>query len=146
VTITAGASIQVTDPSRFQDEIAGSTLNVRTKFIIVITLVVNETNNRVSAYNLLKFFVDLIGSGTPTDTDRWEVCEILKSALLKIDSGVFSATLKCTLNDRLSLKRDASYVADLTYPSNYNGIQGENSASALASSLVALGFAVIVAQ
>jgi len=117
---------------------------VNTKFVIIITLVVNETNTNTHAFNLLRFFVDLIGPGTPTDIDRTQVCQILQSALLKLDVRIQASALTCKLNDRLSLKRDASYVADLTYPNNNpSGLQ--NSASGLAASFVALAFGLAAA-
>lgn len=33
-------------------------------------------------------FVDLIGPGTPSDSDREEVCEILKKALTKLNAHI----------------------------------------------------------
>jgi len=61
-------------------------------------------------------FVDLIGVGSPTSTDLDEVCVILKDALLRVDARVGSVDgVNCALAEKLSVKRDASYVADMTF-------------------------------
>jgi len=92
--------------------------------------------------NLIKFFVDLIGSATPDQTDRDQVCSILKDALLKIDVNVPRTLVECTLNEKTSAKRDAHYVADLTYPGN-EPITQEDSAVSLVASFVAVAAAVV---
>jgi len=106
------------DATSIQNEVAtGLSLPVRARFIIVITLVVNETNIRSDGRQLVKMFVDMIGAGTPTSIDLEEVCTILKEALVKVDRRVGGHVdlVRCDLAEKLSAKRDASYVADMTF-------------------------------
>jgi len=63
-------------------------------------------------------FVDLIGLGLPSSADLDDVCSILKGALVKVDRRIGGIELiRCELNAKLSKKRDASYVADMTFQS-----------------------------
>jgi hypothetical protein len=105
------------DVTSIQNEVAtGRALPVREKYVIVITLVVNETTARSDGFQLVKMFVDMIGLGTPSSTDLDEVCTILKDALVKVDRRVGGIDLvRCALAEKLSVKRDASYVADMTF-------------------------------
>jgi hypothetical protein len=78
--------------------------------------VVNDTTARNDGYQLVKMFVDLIGVGLPSSVDLEDVCSILKGALVKVDRRIAGIELvRCELNEKLSKKRDASYVADMTF-------------------------------
>jgi len=132
-----GIRSETGDATSIQNEVAsGRDLPVREKFIIVITLVVNETNIRSDGLQLVKMFVDLIGVGTPSSTDKEEVCTILKEALVKVDSRIDGVHLiRCELDEKLSVKRDASYVADMTF----QGMSSSGVASALSVAVGLLG-------
>lgn len=64
---------------------------------------------------LVKLFVTLDGPGTLTPQDKEDLCAIVKDTLVKLEADVSRSNINCSLNEKLSLKRDASYVASLTY-------------------------------
>jgi len=137
-----GIRTETGDTTSLQNEVAtGRALPVREKFIIVITLVVNGTDARADGSLLVKMFVDLIGTGSPTSVDLEEVCTILKEALVRVDRRVPGTIdlVRCDLAEKLSVKRDASYVADMTFQPH------ASSAIAVAFS-VALGLVALVAS
>lgn len=66
--------------------------------------------------SLVKMFVDLIGTGTPTSSDRDEVCEVLRVALRRADTTIpTSVAVSCLLEETPTVKRSTSYVAQLSY-------------------------------
>jgi hypothetical protein len=129
------------DVTSIQNEVAtGRDLPVRNNYIIVITLVVNGTTVRSDGFQLVKMFVDLIGVGTPSSTDKMEVCTILKEALVKVDRRVGGVDLvRCELEEKLSVKRDASYVADMTF-------EAMNSSAMTVAFSVAVGLVGLLAS
>jgi hypothetical protein len=114
---------------------------IRDKFVIIITLVLNETAKDSRALNIVKMFVELIGPATPTDTDKTEICEILKDALIRVDARVPESILQCSLEEKITVKRDASYVAKLTYPSGPSVDNNGNSAQGVVVSMTVLAVA-----
>jgi len=133
----------VGDSNGIQTEIGASSGDgrpVREKFIIIVTLVVNETNNNDGANHVVKMFVDLIGPETPTATDREEVCAILKDALKKVDGRIPKGyDIPCTLDEKTTKKRDTSYVAALSFPASSNNVEATSASEVVVSvALIAL--------
>jgi hypothetical protein len=132
-----------------QDAVATDVRTPSARFVIVIVLIVNDTTSRTDGFNVIRVFVDLIGPGTPEASDLTDVCSILKAALLKVDSRLLRVAvndLHCNLDVKASLKRDGSYVADITFPGDSNLQSEQTSATVIAlsfSSVAAVIFASV---
>jgi len=107
---------------------------------LIITMVIKETStDSVNKDNLIKMFVDVIGDGSPSTTDRVEICDVLKAALVKTETTIDASALKCQLDDKVSAKRDAGMIASLTYP----GTTATSSASFATASIAAVVLAAV---
>lgn len=121
-------------------ETAPTKPTVSEKFVIVLTLVINETTTTATKDNLVHMYVDLVGTGAPDSTERVQICDILKNALTKVDATIPTDKLKCDLADKPTVKRDAGYLATLSYPSS----SGQSSdASAVVASLAVFVVAAV---
>jgi len=134
----------ISDYAPIQNEVVNSDHPVLDKFILVIRLVVNETANSRDGLHIIKMFVDLIGSATPSSEDRTFVCDVLRAAVIRVDGRTKGreAALTCILNEQLSMKRDASFVADLAFPSS-SGYLLQGSATSLVVSFAAVAVALV---
>jgi len=129
------------DAGSIQEASASSTGHdsFRQRFIMLITLVVNNTNNNQGGWNIVTIFVDLIGQDTPTATDKEEICSILKDAIKKVDTRAQKAlSIVCDVNEKTSRKRDTSYVAALSFPGDTNAQTTASASQALFSASAAL--------
>jgi len=135
---TEGTKTETTDPAPFQKAIESTPKPVTTKFTIVIALVVKEKAASAALNNIVKLFVDLVGTDTPTQQDKDDLCEILKTTLTKLEVNVHVDKVGCQLAEKVTVKRNAQYVASLTYPAGQ-----DDSASALVASFVAVAVALV---
>lgn len=62
----------------------------------------------------MQLFVDVFGSTDPVDSDKEELCEVLKKSLASANA-VAVEKITCSLNEVTSMKRDVRYVADMSY-------------------------------
>jgi hypothetical protein len=143
---SAGGSIDSTiksetsDPAPYQKAVEVSATPVAAKYDFVVTLVVKLISTDGKTDHVVKLFIDLIGAGTPTQTDKDEVCVVLKNVLAKTDASISEATIDCQLDEKLTAKRDTSYVASLSYPSA--SVKQSGSASGVVASFAAVAIAM----
>jgi hypothetical protein len=129
-----------------QDLIDRAASTVRDRWVIVITLLVNDTRLDDRGFHIVKMFIEFFGEGAPNDVDKRECCTLLKSGLLQVDGRlnvVNGDYLECIMDEKLTVKRDASYVATLAFPGTKNGINSEGSGEKVVLSVMAIFLAVI---
>ena len=141
-TTASTSTTEVRDVAPLQDQVvaAAPKSSVLSRFSLIITMVIKETStDSVNKDNLIKMFVDVIGDGSPSTTDRVEICDVLKAALVKTETTIDASALKCQLDDKVSAKRDAGMIASLTYP----GTTATSSASFATASIAAVVLAAV---